>query len=61
VAPAFTEFEAVGFYAPAGYFIIPKKPQLIAKWERFDPGQKLHQSAVCHRCTPPYKLKLTTG
>jgi phosphate-selective porin len=40
VAPAFTEFEADGFYVTAGYFLIPKKLQLVAKWESFDPGQR---------------------
>ena len=38
--PAFAEFEADGFYVTAGYFIIPKKLQLVAKWESFDPGQR---------------------
>lgn len=41
VPPAFTEFDAEGFYVTAGYFIIPKKLQLVAKWESFNPGQRL--------------------
>lgn len=39
IAPAFTGFEANGYYITAGYFILPKKLQLITKWESFNPGQ----------------------
>ncbi len=39
IAPTFTEFEANGYYITAGYFILPKKLQLVAKWESFDAGQ----------------------
>jgi phosphate-selective porin OprO/OprP len=39
VAPAFAGFDASGYYITAGYFVVPKKLQLVAKWESFDPGQ----------------------
>ena len=37
--PAFAGFDASGYYITAGYFIVPKKLQLVAKYESFDPGQ----------------------
>lgn len=39
IAPAFTAFQADGYYITAGYFLLPKKLQLVTKWESFDPGQ----------------------
>jgi phosphate-selective porin OprO and OprP len=33
VAPAFTGFDAHGYYIAGGYFVVPKKLQLVAKWE----------------------------
>lgn len=39
VAPVFTGFDAHGYYITGGYFVVPKKLQLVAKWENFDPGQ----------------------
>jgi phosphate-selective porin len=39
VPPTFAGFDASGYYITAGYFVIPKKLQLVAKWESFDPGQ----------------------
>ena len=40
VAPAFTEFEANGFYVLGGYFLVPKKLQAVVKWEHLNPGQR---------------------
>lgn len=37
--PTFAAFDSSGYYITAGYFVIPKKLQLVAKWESFDPGQ----------------------
>ena len=39
VAPAFTEFEAKGYYVQGSYFVIPKKLQAVVKWEHLSPGQ----------------------
>ena len=39
VAPLFTGFRADGYYVQPSYFVIPKKLQLVAKWESFNPGQ----------------------
>jgi phosphate-selective porin OprO and OprP len=38
--PAFSKFTADGFYITGGYFLIPKKLQLAARWEHLNPGQK---------------------
>jgi phosphate-selective porin len=35
----FNDFRADGYYVQGSYFIIPKKLQLMAKYETFDPGQ----------------------
>ena len=40
VAPAFTEFEANGFYVLGGYYLIVKKLQAVVKWEHLNPGQR---------------------
>ena len=42
VMPGFTKFRADGYYAQASYFVIPKKLQLVAKYETFNPGQVAH-------------------
>lgn len=39
VAPTFDGFDSDGYYLLGGYYIIPKKLQLVAKWESFNPGQ----------------------
>jgi phosphate-selective porin OprO and OprP len=39
VAPAFNSFRADGYYVQGTYFIVPKKLQLFAKYEGFNPGQ----------------------
>lgn len=39
VVPTFRDFTAEGYYVQAGYFVIPKKVQLVAKYESFNPGQ----------------------
>jgi|GEM_PF-412195 len=39
IAPLFSDFRADGYYVQAGYYIIPKKLQLVTKYESFDPGQ----------------------
>jgi phosphate-selective porin OprO and OprP len=38
--PAFSKFTTDGFYVTGGYFLIPKKLQLAARWEHLNPGQK---------------------
>jgi len=37
--PPMADFVADGWYVQASYFLIPKKLQLVAKWEALDPGQ----------------------
>ncbi|MBA2270389.1 MAG: hypothetical protein H0W20_07315 [Chthoniobacterales bacterium] len=39
IAPLFTGFRADGYYLQGSYFVIPKKLQLVTKWESFNPGQ----------------------
>ena len=39
IAPTFKDFRAHGYYVQGSYFVIPKKLQLVAKYESFDPGQ----------------------
>jgi phosphate-selective porin OprO and OprP len=39
VPAGFNDFTADGYYVQGSYFIIPKKLQLMAKYEAFDPGQ----------------------
>ena len=39
VAPLFTRFRADGYYLQGSYFVIPKKLQLVTKWETFNPDQ----------------------
>jgi len=38
-APAFRDFRAEGYYVQPSFFIIPKKLQVVAKYEHFNPGQ----------------------
>jgi len=35
----FNDFSADGYYVQAGYYLIPKKLQLVTKYESFNPGQ----------------------
>jgi phosphate-selective porin len=35
----FPDFTAEGYYVQGSYFVIPKKLQLVAKYEHFNPGQ----------------------
>ncbi len=37
--PLFSEFDPSGYYVQGSYFIIPKKLQLVAKYESLNPGQ----------------------
>jgi phosphate-selective porin len=37
--PLFNDFRADGYYVEAGYYLIPKKLQLVTKYESFNPGQ----------------------
>ena len=37
--PTFSEFDPNGYYVQGSYFIIPKKLQLVAKYESLNPGQ----------------------
>jgi len=39
IPPGFADFRADGYYVQGSYFIIPKKLQLFAKYETFNPGQ----------------------
>ncbi|MDQ6625660.1 MAG: porin [Verrucomicrobiota bacterium] len=39
IAPNFREFHPDGYYVQGSYFIVPKKLQLVAKWESFNPDQ----------------------
>jgi phosphate-selective porin len=37
--PRFDAFSADGYYVQGSYFVLPKRLQLVTKWESFDPGQ----------------------
>lgn len=37
---AFSSFDTDGYYVTGSYFILPKKLQVMTKWETFDPGQR---------------------
>jgi phosphate-selective porin len=39
ILPTFTDFNAEGYYVQGSYFIIPKKLQVVAKYEHFNPAQ----------------------
>ena len=39
LVPAFRDFVAEGYYVQGSYFIIPKKLQLVTRYEHFNPGQ----------------------
>ena len=39
VMPTFSDFRAEGYSVQGGYFIVPKKLQLVTKYEHFNPGQ----------------------
>ncbi len=39
IAPLFTAFRSDGYYLQGSYFVIPKKLQLVTKWESFNPDQ----------------------
>lgn len=39
VSPTFSDFAAEGYYVQGGYFIVPKRLQLVTKYEHFNPGQ----------------------
>ena len=43
-APSFTRFTASGYYVQPSLFIWDRKLQLVAKWERFEPGQATHDA-----------------
>ena len=40
VPAGFEPFTTNGYYITAGYFIVPKKLQLVMRWEDLNPGQK---------------------
>lgn len=39
ILPTFNDFRAEGYYVQGSYFVIPKKLQLVTKYEHFNPGQ----------------------
>jgi len=39
VVPTFTDFNAEGYYVQGSYFLVPKKLQVVTKYEHFNPGQ----------------------
>ena len=39
IAPTFRDFRAEGYYVQPSFFIVPKKLQVVAKYEHFNPGQ----------------------
>ncbi len=39
LAPGFMKFRADGYYLQGSYFILPKKLQVVTKYESFNPGQ----------------------
>jgi hypothetical protein len=42
IAPTFTAFDPHGWYVQGSYFIIPKKLQIVGKWEELSPDQVVH-------------------
>jgi phosphate-selective porin OprO/OprP len=42
IAPGFNNFRADGYYVQGSYFVIPKKVQLVAEYQTFNPGQVAH-------------------
>jgi len=40
VPPGFADFTTDGYYVTAGYFLIPKKLQVVVQWQDLNPGQK---------------------
>ena len=46
VPAGFKDFTAEGYYVAAGYFVVPKKLQLFAKYESFNPGQVLNDNIM---------------
>jgi phosphate-selective porin len=57
VTPGFTEFEPDGYYIQGSYFVLPKKLQLIAKWESFNPDQFLDDDIHSFTAGVNYYLK----
>lgn len=45
-ARPFSRFDADGWYAQAGVFLVPKKLQLVAKYETFDPSTRVSSNEV---------------
>jgi len=39
VVPTFGDFSAEGYYVQGSYFILPKKLQVVTRYEHFNPGQ----------------------
>jgi phosphate-selective porin OprO/OprP len=39
LTPAFNDFRAEGYYVQGSFFIVPKKLQVVTKYEHFNPGQ----------------------
>ena len=39
--PGFVDFRAEGYYVQGSYFIVPKKLQVVTKYEHFNPGQRI--------------------
>ena len=37
--PRFSAFTADGYYVQGSYYVLPKRLQLVTRWESFDPGQ----------------------
>jgi phosphate-selective porin len=44
VAPTFKDFRAEGYYVQGSYFVVPKKLQLMTKYEHFNPGQVINDN-----------------
>jgi len=40
VPPGFANFTTDGFYVTGGYFLIPRKLQVVVQWQDLNPGQK---------------------
>ena len=43
VTPTFDGFDAEGYYVQGAYFIIPKKLQVVGRWESFNPAQEANE------------------
>jgi phosphate-selective porin len=54
--PAFRAFRAEGYYVQPSFYIVPKKLQVVAKYEHFNPGQVLDDNLDSITCGVNYYI-----